>query len=45
MVGGSRELFGAVADGLLSQVGKKNTFISISHMLDVEPLLDSGVPH
>lgn len=39
-MGGSRDLFGAVSDALLTIKEKSSLFISINHSLDVKLLLD-----
>ena len=43
--GGSRDLFGAVAEGLLeAKPESRNCFISVNHRLDLEPL-ENEVPN
>jgi len=44
VIGGSRDLFGAVADGVLREP-KKTAFVSINHVLDLKPLMEFGIPH
>lgn len=53
VIGGSRDLFQAVADAYLSQSAKldasesdhKVTFLSLNHSLDMQPLLSDSLSH